>query len=404
MKLNKTYLALAFWLLPLCFYAQTKDELEKKKKQLQSDIAYTNKLLQENEQKTKNTLTHLDLLKKKISAREELIYTVNNQIRQIEKQIEKNNGIILSLKEDLEKLKADYARMLQFANRNRSGYNKLMFIFSSSDFNQAYKRMKYLQQYAQFRERQAASIVKTQQAILARSEELEKQKTERQQLKKSNEEEKKILGGEKQQQEQTAQQLQQKEKELKEELRKKQKDAQALQKAIEEIIRKEIEAAKKAAKNAGKTETKGFPMTPEAQKLSNSFAANKGKLPWPVSEGIITGQFGTREHPVLKGIMIENNGIDISTKKGNIVRAVFEGEVSSVIIIPGAGKCVMIRHGEYLSVYSYLTDVYVQKGDKVSTKQNLGIPATEEGAAKSEVHLEIWKGTTKLNPEYWIYK
>jgi septal ring factor EnvC (AmiA/AmiB activator) len=145
-------------------------------------------------------------------------------------------------------------------------------------------------------------------------------------------------------------------------------------------------------------------MTPEALKLSNSFASNKGSLPWPVTEGVITDRFGQHPHPVLTGIIVNNNGIDISTTKGSIARALFDGEVSSVAIIPGGGKVVMIRHGEYLSVYSYLSDVYVKKGEKVTTKQHLGTLVSEPDKAKTTVHLEIWKGMTKLNPEYWIFR
>ena len=184
---------------------------------------------------------------------------------------------------------------------------------------------------------------------------------------------------------------------------KKQAAAQKLQKAIQKIIEDEIRKAREAAKKAGNT-SKGFPMTPEALKLSNSFAANKGKLPWPVLEGVITDRFGKHPHPVLSGIVINNNGIDISTTKGAISRAIFEGEVSSVAIIPGEGKVVMVRHGEYLSVYSYMTEVYVKKGDKVTTKQHLGVLVNEAGASKTDIHIEIWKGMTKLNPEYWIYR
>jgi len=145
-------------------------------------------------------------------------------------------------------------------------------------------------------------------------------------------------------------------------------------------------------------------MTPEAQMLSNSFEANKGKLPWPVIEGVITAKFGQHNHPVLPGIVVNNNGIDISTSGGAKARAIFDGEVSSVAIIPGEGKVVMIRHGEYLSVYSYMSEVFVQKGDKISTKQELGILINDTGNSGTSVHIEIWKGMTKLNPEYWIYR
>ena len=176
-----------------------------------------------------------------------------------------------------------------------------------------------------------------------------------------------------------------------------------VQKAIQRIIEEEIRKAREAAKKAG-NKTKGFPMTPEALKLSNSFATNKGKLPWPVKQGVITAEFGKHPHPVLAGIIISNNGIDISTTKGATARAIFNGEVSSVAIIPGEGKVVMVRHGEYLTVYSYMSEVFVGKGDKISLKQDLGILVNESDKSKTQVHLEIWKGMIKLNPKYWIFR
>jgi septal ring factor EnvC (AmiA/AmiB activator) len=191
--------------------------------------------------------------------------------------------------------------------------------------------------------------------------------------------------------------LSSKEKELRKELKKKRKESDRLQKAIQKIIAEELR--KQAKYNKGK-----FVLTPEAKALSNNFENNKGKLPWPTSKGIVTEYYGKHEHPELRGIYIVNNGIDISTEKGATARAVFNGVVSGVIVLPGMGKAVMVRHGEYISVYSNLSDVYVQKGDAVDLKQAIGKALTNESKGITEVHFELWKGQTTLNPSGWLYR
>lgn len=391
-------------------FAQNKNELEEKKKELQKEISLTNKLLNETKKNKELTLDEVLKLKSKISLRVELISAIDQEIRFVNKQINRNQDVILSLQKDLEKLKQEYAKMIYYAFKNKSTYNKIMFVFSSSSFNQAYKRLKYIQQYSEYRKKQGAAIVETQRELIAKIAELEKSKQEKSALLSLEQQEKQKLAVEQAEQETNVKKLQSKEQELRSDLNKKQEAERKLQKAIERIIEEEIRKAREAAAKANKgssttSESKtSFPMTPEALKLSNSFASNKGSLPWPVAEGIITDRFGQHPHPVLSGIIINNNGIDISTTKGAIARAIFDGEVSSVAIIPGGGKVVMIRHGEYLSVYSYLSEVYVNKGDKISTKQHLGTLISEPDKAKTNVHLEIWKGMTKLNPEYWIFR
>lgn len=386
-------------------HAQSKNELEAKKKELQKEINLTNKLLNETRKNKELSLDELLKLKSKLNAREGLISTLNSELRLYNNQIKQNINEIASLEKELKKLKEEYAKMIYYAYVNRSDYDKIMFVFASSSFNQAYKRIKYLQQYSEYRKSQAKSIVKTQQTLKQKITELDQAKQEKVALLSLEEQEKQKLAVEQAEKENVVKNLQGKEKELKQQLAKNQAAAQKLQKAIQRIIEEEIRKAREAAKKAGTpSSSKGFPLTPEALKLSNSFAANKGKLPWPVLEGVITDRFGKHPHPVLSGIVINNNGIDISTTKGAIARAIFEGEVSSVAIIPGEGKVVMVRHGEYLSVYSYMTDVYVKKGDKITTKQHLGTLVNEPGKSKTDVHLEIWKGMTKLNPEYWIYR
>ena len=383
--------------------AQSKKNLELKKKQLQKEIQLTNKLLKETRKDKDLSVDELLKLKSKINSRSHLIAALNSEMRLINKKISNSKQEISELEKELESLKSEYAKIIYYSFKHRSSYDKMMFIFASENINQAYKRLKYTQQYAAYRKGQAKEIITTQAALEEKIAALSESNAEKTVLVSMEEQERQNLAVEKAEQENIVQGLKGKEQELKAQLKKKEKAKQKLQKAIQKIIEEEIRKAREAAKKAGNT-SKGFPMTPEALKLSNSFAANKGKLPWPVAQGVITAQFGKHPHPVLAGIVINNNGIDISTTKGAMSRAIFTGVVSSVAIIPGEGKVVMIRHGEYLTVYSYMSEVFVSKGDKVDLKQNLGVLVNEAGKSKTEVHLEIWKGMTKLNPKYWIFR
>jgi septal ring factor EnvC (AmiA/AmiB activator) len=383
--------------------AQTKKQLEQKKRKLQEEISYTNKLLKKAEKNRQASLNELIKLNKKISTRQELVNTINQEIKILNLQIVQKQTLIKSLENDLNNLKSEYANMIYAAYKHHNDYDKLAYIFSAENFNQAYKRLKYLQQYAEYRKKQAEAIAKTKEKLLKEVAELEKKKQEKQQLLNEKTKETNLLAKEKSTQEKTIAQLQQQERELRKKLKDAQLQASKLDEAIQKIISEEIRKAKENKKATSKS-SNGFPMTPEALKLSNSFAANKGKLPWPVEKGVITGKFGEQPHPVLKEVIVKNNGIDITTEKEANVRAVYDGEVSSVVIIPGAGKVVMVRHGEYLTVYSYLSEVYVKKGDKVSIKQPLGKLVKDSSSTDSKMHFEIWKGMTKLNPDYWIYR
>lgn len=399
---NYIFLLLTFFFLHQTF-AQTKKELENKKKQLQKEIKQTESLLNETKKNKKLSLNQLVTLNKKISIREQLIATIQAEIRLAEKQIKEKKEIIASLENDLKKLKEEYAKMIYYAYKNQDAYSRIMFIFSAKDFSQAYRRLKYMQQYSFYRQKQAEMIEKTQELLNKKVAELEEKKRQKQQLLGIEEQEKQVLAKEKTEQEKTLSLLQEQEKELLKKIKEKEQEQKQLQLAIQRIIEEEIRKSREKAKSEGtKPAEKGLTLTPEAQKLSNTFEANKGKLPWPVAEGIITGKHGEQPHPVLKGITIKNNGVDISTKKDAPVRAVFEGEVTGLATIPGFGKVVMIRHGEYLTVYSNLRDVFVKKGDKIKTKQNIAVVDTDENG-KTEVHFEIWKGSTLMNPETWLY-
>lgn len=387
--------------------AQNRKELEQRKQKLQKEINETNKLLKETQQNKNLTTAQLNALKKKIRLRQELITTMNRELNELSGEINTTNGEIKALENRLAQLRDEYANMVRFAQRNRSSYQRMMFIFASEDFNQAYKRLRYLQQYSEHRKHQAALMDSTRTQLDLKRQQLETRKSEKTVLREAEQKQKNILEQDKQEQDRALSKLQDREKTLKKQLAEKQRAKKRLDNAIDELIRKEIEAAKKKATAAGKknvTSANVFTLTPEAQKLSSGFANNKGRLPWPVEKGRISGRFGNHPHPELKGIMVNNNGIDIQSAPGSTARAVFDGEVSGVITIPGAQSAVIIRHGEYLSVYSNLASVQVKKGDKVKARQNIGKIYTDAVEKVTEVHLEVWKGTVKLNPADWLAK
>jgi septal ring factor EnvC (AmiA/AmiB activator) len=383
---------------------QTKKDLENKKKVLQKEIEYTNELLTETKKNKKLSLNQLVTLNKKISAREELIATINTEIIVLNRQIRANSESISNLQKDLAKLKAEYAKMIYYAYKNKDSYSRLMFIFASEDFEQAFMRLKYLQQYSDYRHKQAEMIANTQAKLNEKIHDLEVKKSDKSSLLGNQETEKKHLTVEKTEKEQVFSELQEQESKLKKDLQKKKKDAEKLQQAIQRVIEKELERAQAEAAKANKPKPQRLILTPESQQLSNSFASNKGKLPWPVVKGVINEHFGVHPHPLMKDVDINNNGVDIATNTGGLVRAVFDGEVKAVVNIPGAGQFVLIRHGEFLTIYSNLKDIYVKVGDKVKTKENLGSILFDEEDSKTVMHFEVWKGQVKMDPEDWLYK
>ncbi len=383
---------------------QTKKNLENKKKQLQKEIEQTNQLLAETKKNKKLSLNQLVMLNKKIGAREELIATINNEIGILNKQIRENNSSISGLQKDLSKLKTEYAKMIYYAYKNQDSYSRLMFVFASADFEQAYMRLKYLQQYSEYRHKQAERIIKTKKDLNEKVQDLEVKKSDQRVLLGSEEIEKKSLTSEKTEKEQVFSELQQQESKLKKDLEKKKQDAKKLEQAIQRVIEKELEKAQVQAAKENKPKPQKLILTPESQQLSNSFSSNKSKLPWPVAKGVISERFGVHPHPLMKDIDINNNGVDITTNSGALARAVFEGEVKAVVNMPGAGQFILLRHGEFLTIYSNLKDVYVTVGDKVTTKQNIGSVLFDDDDSKTVMHFEVWKGQTKLNPEDWLYK
>lgn len=404
-KYVKLLLVLLLLFLQQHSFAQTKKELQQKRDKLQKEIDAANKQLSQLSKSKSATFAQLETLKKKITLRQQLIGNINSEINNLGNEIEKTGHEIVSLEDQMTQLKSSYSDMIRFAYKNQDRYQRLMFIFASADFNQAYKRIKYLQEINTMRRQQADLIDSTQNKLSARKTDLEIQKNEKLQLRNNEVQQKKNLDSEKKDQDKLMSQLQDSEKKVKKQLAEKQKAKQKLERAIENIVRREIESAQKKAKASGNknvTKENVFSLTPEAQKLSSNFSGNKGSLPWPVESGVISSSFGEHPHPSLKGVVIKNDGVDIQSAKGSTARSVFQGEVSGTIDIPGSGSAVIIRHGEFISVYSNLSQVYVKKGDKVSTKQKIGAINENDEGDKAELNLQIWKGFTKLNPQSWL--
>jgi septal ring factor EnvC (AmiA/AmiB activator) len=382
--------------------AQSRKELEKKREALDRQIRTTTALIDQARKEQRVTQEQLQLLESQIQAREQLIRTMNSELRRVDQQIVEDEQLVASLTEDLAALKEQYGRMLQFAYHNRSSYDRMSYLFAAESFQQAWKRSRYLDQIAQQRRRQATLIEETREEIDARLNALKEQREEKSRLVAQQQAERQKLSSDRNGQQSALSSLKKEEGRLRETQKKQEKQ----RKDLDAAIRKAIEAELKPKAGAAAGGKLDITLTPEAKELNADFEKNKGKLPWPVEKGVITSGFGKRNHPVLPGIITENNGIDITTEKGASVRAVFRGEVSSVIVIPGAGKAVIITHGNYRSVYSNLREVSVTKGQKVDTKQVLGTVLTDDEGSKS--HLEIWRvtvdGPVKVDPAQWLFR
>ena len=395
--LLRSFLCVFLFSITLQLFSQERKSLEQKKQRLENDIKVIDQDLRQTKNKQKLSLNEILKLDIKINIRKELIYTINRQIRAINTEIQQNNDSIRILEEELKLLKEEYAKMIYYAYKNRDAYTKMMYIFAAEDFDQAYMRLKYLQQYSEFRQRQAKQIENKKQEISDKVRHLEVLKAEKTSLISSESQEKLNLDQEKKKKESSFSTLQDKEKKLKQQLKAKQSAMSQLNLKIRELIEAEL-----AAQN--KKNSTSLVLNEEAKKLSASFVSNQGKLPWPLIQSRVTGKFGVHPHPYLPNVKISNTGIDLYTTRDALVRAVFDGEVTGVASLPGSGKLVIIRHGEYLSVYSNMKEVYVSKGDKITTKQNIGTVIFSEKEDKAELHLEIWKGKTQLDPEHWLYK
>ena len=377
-------------------HAQSISDLRKKKTDTEKALKFTSSLLEEARKNEKTSLNKLRLINSQIQNRQNYIESINSELTVADYYINENTEVVSLLQSDLDKLKEEYAMMIRFAQKNKNTYDMLIFLFSANDLNQAYKRFLYLRQYAKYRKTQAEIIVALSGLIHQKVSSLENQRKQKVALLAGKREETQLLEQEKNEQGRYLSELKKKQQDLRKKLQQQQKDQDELNKAIERML--EEEARKMAAKGA-------FQLTPEQKLIAADFENNKGRIPWPVERGIITGRFGVHAYPVLAQIQIKNNGIDISTQNGSKARAVFEGEVSRVFAISGGNMAVIVRHGSFLSVYSNLKEVFVKPGQNVKIKQEIGTIFTDgTDGNKTVLKFQVWKENQKLNPEDWISK
>jgi len=376
-------------------------ELEAQRVRLKNEIKQINELLFSSKKIRKNVVTEVEDLQVKLSVREELIKVTNAQVNLLTRKINLNERNISNQRKELEVLKADYAKMIQNSYTSKSLQNRLMFLFSSENFLQAYKRIQYLKQYTQYRRKQGLAIAEKTQLLQELNKALIEEKSKKLVLVEENKAVQEQLKEERNVQENLIKSLRRKERSLAAQISKKEKEARAIDKEIDRLIRAAIAASNKAA---GKTGKKTFELTPEAKLIAANFEANRGRLPWPLEKGVVTQGFGRQRHPVVKTTTIQSNGVTIATAPATQVRAVFEGEVMSVVTFKGSNPSVLIRHGNYITVYKNLGKLYVKKGDKVKAKEAIGEVFTNQQTGSTEIQFSIFNNVKVLNPKGWIYQ
>lgn len=377
---------------------KSKSRLEKEKRENLLKIQEAEKILVETTSEKKATLGQLRALNRKIQVQAELISSISQEISLLDSEISDKSLVVNAMQNDLIRLKEEYAEMIYNAYKANHGFSKLTFIFSAQTFNQLFLRLKYLEQYSEARKVQVQNIEEVSEALSQEKTGLETKKAEQNDLLQSKITENRNLLSLKTRQNKVFTQLSKQEKELRAELAKRKEAIAKLDKLIADIVKSEIEKS-----NAGKSSTK-MTLTPETAKLSSSFEENKNKLPWPVDHGFVSGKFGKHAHPVLKNIIVENQGVDIQTEKAANVRAVFDGKVSTVAFVPGMNTVVIVQHGDYFTLYAKLKNINtnIKKGYTVKAKELIGEVFTDNND-NTEVHFEVWKNFDKLNPEKWLF-
>ena len=376
-------------------------ELEAQRVRLKNEIKQINELLFSSKKNRKNVVTEVEDLQVKLSVREELIKVTNAQVNLLTRKINLNERNISDQRKEMEALKEDYAIMIQNSYASKALQNRLMFLFSSENFLQAYKRIQYLKQYTQYRRKQGLAIAEKTQLLQELNKALIEEKSKKLVLVEENKTVQEQLKKERNAQENLIKSLRRKERSLAAQISKKEKEARAIDREIDRLIRAAIAASNKAA---GKTGKKTFELTPEAKLIAANFEANRGRLPWPLDKGVVIQGFGRQRHPVVKTTTIQSNGVTIATAPATQVRAVFEGEVMSVVTFKGSNPSVLIRHGNYITVYKNLGKLYVKKGDKVKAKEAIGEVFTNQQTGKTEIQFSIFNNVKVLNPKGWIYQ
>lgn len=418
--MSKYILSLLFLFFSSVLWSQSsqQEKLEQRKAQILQEISEKESQLKNIKSKEKSVTQQLQLQSEKIQLKEKLIHTTERQTRILGDDIYKNQLAINQLKRELEVLKEDYGNMIVKSYKSRSEQSRAMFLLSSQNFLQAYKRAQYMKQYASFRKSQGEEINSKTKELVVYNDKIVLQKDAKQQLIKENEKEKRVLLKEKQVQQEIAKTIKKDKNQIAAEIKKKQRETKDIDRKVDKLIKDAIAAANKkaAAANAKanpKTTTSAatkstesatkIVLTTEGKIIADNFKANKGKLPWPVEKGYVSLGYGDQAHPVYKSLVVHNSGVEITTEQGSNARAVFGGEVVSVMVFSPVNKAVMIQHGDYFTVYQNLSSVNVNKGDKVAIKENIGRIRTNGDSGKTVLKFTISQNTTYNNPASWLF-
>ena len=397
------------WLPLLCIGQQGDEDrkkLEREKKENLQKIKEAQRILGETSSQRESTLGQLNAINQQIEARESLIQSINQEIDILNVQIDEISSVITALEEDLVNLKKEYAYMVYAASKNTNSYDRLMFVFSANTFNQLFMRIKYMQQYSQARKNQVEQIQKVRETLVNQKEVIESKRMEQKVLLDQQTIANQDLIALKTKQRAVVRELGAKENELKKEVDVRRKEISKLESVIAELIKSEMKKERDAAqREAARSSAPEAVLTTAAESLSSSFAENKNKLGWPVATGFISQKFGPNPHPVMKNIMVPNDGVDIQTNRDAEVKAIFDGVVKMIASLPGPGnnKAVIVQHGEYFTVYSRLKQVAVKQGQALQANDSVGLVYTD-GNGVSSLQFQIWHNQEKLNPETWLQR
>ena len=380
-------------------YSAQQKKLEGQKLSIKKEIEKINVLVSKNKQKTTTLLENIEDVELKISVTNKLIEVNNQQSKNLSNQIKNKNDRIYDLQIELKKLKDEYATIVSNSYKKRSSKIKLMYVFASRNFNQAFTRFQYFKQYSTYRKEQANKIVLTQNNISSLIDTLEKNKKKREVIIGENQKIKKELEGEKQKKNRLFNNLEKTNKNYLTEIRQKEKESKLIDNEIQKLIRLAISES-----NNNDSSVNNFALTPEGRIISSNFLSNKGQLPWPLTEGVITRRFGTQPHPVVRTTTINSTGIMIATSPNSLVRSIFEGQVLSVYGFKGGNPGILIRHGKYISNYQNLSQVFVKKGDKIKAGEEIGIIFTNITSGKAILKFSIFNELKPDNPQNWLSK
>ena len=397
--LNKIYLLLFISLslgLKAQNYQERQKQLEAQKISIKKEIQQINNLINDSRKKSRGLADELEDIQLKISVRDRLIRINNSQVNNLNNIISNQNERIADLEVDLKKLKDEYSKIVYSSYKKRSSEMKLMFLFASDNINQAFRRFQYFKQYSKYRKEQANKIVSLQEEISNNIDSLDKRKIEKQNVVKENQSVRQTLNQDRIQQNNLYNNLLKDQKNYAVEIQVKEKQARLIDNEIQKLIRLAI------AESNNNNNSSNFALTPEGRLISSNFQSNKGRLPWPVREGIITRRFGIQPHPVVRTTTINSNGISIATSANSIAYSVFEGEVLSVYGFSGGNPGVLIRHGKYISNYQNLSSIFVKKGDKVIANDEIGIVFTNESTGKTVLKFNIFNELKPENPTIWL--